>query len=75
MAGGAELGAAVVQIMLLNIVFSINSIITAIGIADVIPVMAAAVILSTFVMMVASAPIAEFITSTPRPRCWRWPSW
>jgi predicted tellurium resistance membrane protein TerC len=68
MAGGKaalRLGAAIVQIMLLNIVFSIDSIITAIGIADDIAVMAAAVILSTIVMMAASAPIAEFIDAHP----------
>ena len=59
------LGTAIVQIMLLNIVFSIDSIVTAIGIADHIPVMAAAVIISTFVMMAASSPIAAFIEAHP----------
>jgi predicted tellurium resistance membrane protein TerC len=65
--GKARLGlsAAVVQIMLLNIVFSVDSIITAIGIADVVTVMAAAVILSTIVMMVASRPIADFVHRHP----------
>lgn len=64
---GPRLGvaAATVQIMLLNIVFSIDSIITAVGIADVIAVMAAAVIISTAVMMVASEPIARFIHAHP----------
>ena len=59
------LGAAVVQIMLLNIVFSIDSIITAIGIADSVAVMAAAIVISTAVMMLASTPIADFIHQHP----------
>jgi predicted tellurium resistance membrane protein TerC len=60
-----SLSSAIVQIMLLNIVFSVDSIITAIGIADHIPVMAAAVIISTVVMMVASKPIANFVHAHP----------
>lgn len=59
------LGSAIVQIMLLNIVFSIDSIITAVGIADQIVVMAAAVLISTLVMMVASEPIANFVHKHP----------
>ncbi len=60
-----KMGAAIVQIMLLNIVFSIDSIITAIGIADVVAVMAAAVIISTLVMIAASEPIAKFVHGHP----------
>ncbi|MBL4813735.1 MAG: TerC family protein [Rhodobacteraceae bacterium] len=56
---------AIIQIMLLNIVFSIDSIITAIGIADVVAVMAAAIIISTVVMIAASDPIANFIHKHP----------
>lgn len=56
---------AVIQIMLLNIVFSIDSIITAVGIADEVAVMAAAVIISTLIMMAASAPIAGFVHAHP----------
>lgn len=59
------LRSAMVQIMLLNIVFSIDSIITAVGIADQIVVMAAAVLISTLVMMVASEPIANFVQKHP----------
>jgi predicted tellurium resistance membrane protein TerC len=56
---------AIIQIMLLNIVFSIDSIITAIGIADEVAVMAAAVIISTLVMIWASEPIARFVHAHP----------
>lgn len=56
---------AIIQIMLLNIVFSIDSIITAVGIADQVAVMAAAVVISTLVMMVASEPIANFVNNHP----------
>lgn len=56
-----KIGAAIVQIMLLNIVFSIDSIITAVGIADEVVVMAAAVVISTLVMIAASEPIAIFV--------------
>jgi predicted tellurium resistance membrane protein TerC len=66
--GGAKslsLWSAIVQIMLLNIVFSIDSIITAVGIADQVVVMAAAVVISTLVMMVASEPIASFVHKHP----------
>jgi predicted tellurium resistance membrane protein TerC len=64
---GPRLGltAAIIQIMLLNIVFSIDSIITAIGIADDVPVMAAAVVISTIVMIAAAEPIARFVHAHP----------
>lgn len=60
-----SLWSAIIQIMLLNIVFSIDSIITAVGIADQVVVMAAAVLISTLVMMVASEPIASFVHKHP----------
>jgi predicted tellurium resistance membrane protein TerC len=51
----------IIQIAIIDIVFSIDSVITAIGIAKDIEVMAAAIILAVFVMMVAINPIADFI--------------
>lgn len=51
----------IIQIAIIDIVFSIDSVITAIGIAQQIEVMAAAIIIAVFVMMVAINPIAEFI--------------
>lgn len=53
------------QIMLLDLVFSIDSVITAIGIADHIEVMIAAVVVAIAVMMIAATPIAEFVETHP----------
>jgi len=54
-----------VQIMLLDIVFSIDSIITAVGMARHISVMVAAVVLAVGVMMFAAKPIALFVDRHP----------
>ena len=53
------------QIMLLDIVFSLDSIITAVGMARQIPVMIIAVILAVGVMMFAAKPIALFVDQHP----------
>ena len=51
----------IVQIMLLDLVFSFDSVITAVGIADHVEVMIAAVIIAILVMMAAAEPIAAFV--------------
>ncbi|MCE9522922.1 MAG: TerC family protein [Alphaproteobacteria bacterium] len=51
----------IAQIAVIDIVFSIDSVITAVGIAQQIEIMAAAIIISVFVMMVAINPISAFI--------------
>ena len=53
------------QIMLLDLVFSIDSVITAVGIADHLEVMIAAVCVAIVVMMVAATPIADFVEAHP----------
>ena len=53
--------AVIVQIMLLDLVFSFDSVITAVGIADHVEVMIAAVIIAILVMMAAAEPIAAFV--------------
>lgn len=53
------------QIMLLDLVFSLDSVITAVGIADHIEVMIAAVSIAILVMMVAAKPIAAFVEAHP----------
>ena len=53
------------QIMLLDLVFSIDSVITAVGIADHLEVMIAAVSVAIVVMMVAANPIADFVENHP----------
>lgn len=54
-----------VQLAVINIVFSLDSVITAVGMTDILLVMIAAVVLSTFVMAFAAKPLAEFIEDHP----------
>ncbi len=60
-ATASKFGAVIVQIMLLDLVFSFDSVITAVGIADHVEVMIAAVIVAILVMMAAAEPIAAFV--------------
>jgi len=55
----------IIQILLLDIVFSVDSIITAVGMTDEISIMVIAVIVSVGVMMVAANPLSEFINRNP----------
>jgi len=61
----ASFGAAIVQIILLDLVFSIDSIITAVGMSDDLPVMVIAVLFAVGVMLWASGPLARFIEANP----------
>ena len=61
----ANFAAVVAQIALINLVFSIDSIVTAVGMANLIWVMAVAVILSMLVLMLASGPVATFVERHP----------
>ena len=56
---------AIVQILLLDIVFSIDSILTAVGMTDQLPIMIIAVVAAVVVMLVASDPLADFINNNP----------
>jgi predicted tellurium resistance membrane protein TerC len=56
---------AIVQIMMLDIVFSLDSVITAVGLADHVEVMIAAVVVSVIIMMWAATPIANFVNNRP----------
>ena len=58
-------GAVIFQIMLLDIVFSLDSVITAVGMADDVSVMVAAVVLSVAIMMFAAEPISAFVARHP----------
>jgi len=58
-------GAVIVQIMLLDIVFSLDSVITAVGMANDISVMVAAVVLSVGIMMFSAEPISRFVNRHP----------
>lgn len=55
----------IVQIILLDIVFSLDSVITAVGIAKDIEIMVLAVIIAVFVMLFASKPISDFVETYP----------
>lgn len=61
----AMMSAIVTQIILLDLVFSIDSIITAIGMAQHVEVMIAAVVVAVALMFVASGPIANFVARHP----------
>ena len=58
-------GAVILQIMLLDIVFSLDSVITAVGMAEDISVMVAAVVLSVGIMMFSAEPISAFVNKHP----------
>ncbi len=55
----------IVQIGLLDIIFSLDSVITAVGLVDEIPVMVAAIIASVIVMMLAARQIGDFVDRHP----------
>ena len=60
-----SLAGAIFQILLLDLVFSINSIITAVGMTDELAIMYIAVIVAITAMMVAATPLADFIERNP----------
>ena len=55
----------IIQILLLDIVFSLDSVITAVGMVDQVEVMIAAVVVAVGVMMFAAAPIGRFVDQHP----------
>jgi predicted tellurium resistance membrane protein TerC len=64
-AKAAGFGAILIQIMLLDIVFSLDSVITAVGMARHVEIMIAAVVVAVLVMMVAAKSISDFIERHP----------
>jgi predicted tellurium resistance membrane protein TerC len=61
----ASFASVIGQVMLLDIVFSLDSVITAIGMADDLRVMIAAVVIAVLVMLVAAEPISAFVEEHP----------
>ena len=61
----ATLSGVIVQIMLLDIVFSLDSVITAVGMVDEIAIMVAAVVIAVGIMLFASGPISGFVNDRP----------
>ncbi len=58
-------GSAIAQIIALDLVFSIDSILTAVGMTDHVPIMVAAVVITVGLMLVAANPLAGFIEKNP----------
>jgi predicted tellurium resistance membrane protein TerC len=65
--GGATLtfGSAIVQIIALDLVFSIDSILTAVGMTDDVPIMVTAVVITVAIMLFAADPLSRFIEKNP----------
>ena len=55
----------IVQIMLLDMVFSLDSVITAVGMVQILGVMVAAIIIAIIIMIFASGPISDFVNRHP----------
>jgi predicted tellurium resistance membrane protein TerC len=65
--GGAKMtyAATIGQILVLDLVFSVDSIITAVGMTDQIAIMVIAIVVTVAVMLVAATPLANFINNNP----------
>ncbi|WP_444920310.1 TerC family protein [Microbulbifer sp. CnH-101-G] len=63
--GTAGFGMVLLQIAILDIVFSLDSVITAVGLVDEISIMAIAIVLAVMVMLVAAKPIGDFVDRHP----------
>jgi predicted tellurium resistance membrane protein TerC len=63
--GAASLGMVLVQIALLDIVFSLDSVITAVGLVEQVSIMAIAIILAVVVMLMAAKSIGHFVDEHP----------
>ncbi len=61
----ASLGSVLVQIAVLDIVFSLDSVITAVGLVEHVSIMAIAIILAVGVMLIAAKPIGDFVDMHP----------
>ncbi len=61
----AGFGAIIVQIILLDMVFSLDSVITAVGMVDQLWIMSTAVIVAAVVMLMASGPLSDFVQRHP----------
>lgn len=64
-AAASKFGQVILQIMVLDIVFSLDSVITAVGMADHLAVMVTAVVLAVAIMMWAAGPVADFVENHP----------
>lgn len=63
--GAAALNQVILQIALINLVFSFDSILTAVGLSDNLIIMIVAVVVSVLVMMIFSGPVSTFVNNHP----------
>jgi len=61
----AAFGPTIIQIVLLDIVFSLDSVLTAVGMVDELGIMIAAVVIAVGIMLFASGPLARFVHEHP----------
>ena len=61
----SNFAAAIGQILLLDLVFSVDSIITAVGMTPHVPIMVIAVVVTVALMLVAATPLADFVNTNP----------
>ena len=61
----ATMGSVITQIMVLDIVFSLDSVITAVGMVDDLRIMVAAVVIAVGVMLLAATPVSNFVEAHP----------
>jgi predicted tellurium resistance membrane protein TerC len=61
----ASFGAVLIQIAIIDIVFSLDSVITAVGLVRMVPVMVIAIVLAVIVMMFAAKPLSDFVDAHP----------
>ncbi|MEO0484113.1 MAG: TerC family protein [Planctomycetota bacterium] len=64
-AAAVTLGGVIVQILLLDMVFSLDSVITAVGMTDIVPVMILAVLIAIGVMLTFAKPLSDFVRRHP----------
>ncbi len=63
--GTVTFNSVIIQIVLLDIVFSIDSVITAIGLTEIIPIAVTAVVIAVGVMLVAAKPLSDYVSKHP----------
>jgi predicted tellurium resistance membrane protein TerC len=63
--GKASFASVIIQVMLLDIVFSLDSVITAVGMVRELSIMVAAVVVAVFFMMLFAKPVGEFVEEHP----------
>lgn len=61
----ASFGSVIAQILALDIVFSLDSVLTAVGLAEQLWVMVTAIVVAVVIMLVSSGPLAEFVNRHP----------